>query len=65
MARQASPDSVSTKVSKLAVDETIQFENPYTSVAVMVSLLKKKPDHSNKIFRMKVVNNITSVTRVK
>ena len=65
MARQPSLDSVSTKVSKLGVDESIDFTNPYSSIAVMVSNLKKKPDHSNKIFRIKVINNITSVTRVK
>lgn len=65
MARQASPDSVSTIVSKINVDETVVFENPYTSVMVMVSLLKKKEGHSNKIFKIKYVDNKTSVTRVK
>jgi hypothetical protein len=65
MARQASPDSVSTKVAQIGVDETIVFQNPYTSVMVMVSLLKKKEAHSNKIFKIKYVDNKTSVTRVK
>lgn len=65
MARQASPDSVSTIVSKINVDETVAFENPYTSVMVMVSLLKKKEGHSSKIFKIKYVDNKTSVTRVK
>jgi hypothetical protein len=65
MARQASPDSVSTIVSKINVDETVVFDNPYTSVMVMVSLLKKKEGQASKIFKIKYVDNKTSVTRVK
>ena len=65
MARQASPDSVSTIVAKIKVDEVVVFPNPYTSVMVMVSLLKKKEEHAHKIFKIKYVDNKTSVTRVK
>lgn len=65
MARQQSPDSVSTIVAELSVDKTITFENPYTSVAVMVSLLKKKTEHAHKIFKIKSIDDKTSVTRVK
>lgn len=63
MARLVSPDSVSTKVGSLKIGETVRLKNPYTSVAVMVSFLKKKQEHQDKIFKIKVINNITTVTR--
>lgn len=65
MARHIDPESVSSKVSELKTNETIDFNNPPTSVAVMVSILRKKKKHSNKIFKIKAVNGITLVTRIK
>lgn len=65
MARPTTPDSVSSKVSELKTNETIELKNPYTSVAVMVSLLRKKKKHSNKIFKIKYIDGVTSVTRIK
>lgn len=65
MPRSKSPDSVSTKVAELKEDQSISFTNPYTSVMVMVSLLRKKEEHKNKIFKIKVVKDITTVTRRK
>jgi hypothetical protein len=44
MARHINPDSVSSKVSTLEVNEIIEFTNPYTSIAVMISNLKRKED---------------------
>ena len=63
MPRNISPDSVSTKVSELKIDESITFQNPYTSVMVMVSLLKKKKLHSDKIFKIQYISEKTIVTR--
>lgn len=63
MARQINPQSVSSKVASLKIGETVRLTNPYTSVAVMVSILKKKKDHEDKIFKIKVINNVTQVTR--
>jgi hypothetical protein len=65
MSRQPSPISVTTKVSLMEIDQEIEFDNPYTSVAVMVSNLKSKPDHSFKIFKIKSIKNKTIVTRIK
>lgn len=65
MARNPSETSVSTLVKKMAVDQVIVFPNPYSSVMVMVSNLKKKEDHSSKIFKIKYVNEKTTVTRIK
>lgn len=66
MARHKSSDSVSTKVSNLAVDEFVVFiKNPYSSVAVMVSNLKRKEEHKNKIFKIKQQDGIVEVLRVK
>ena len=63
MARKVSPESVSSKVSTLKIGETVRLSNPYTSVAVMVSLLKKNKAHQDKIFKIKVIDNKTLVTR--
>jgi hypothetical protein len=65
MARNISPDSVSSKVSELKVGESLLLENPYTSVMVMVSNLKRKEDHKNKVFKIKETENQTNVTRIK
>ena len=65
MARHINPDSVSSKVSTLEVNEIIEFTNPYTSIAVMISNLKRKEDHKDKIFKIKVIENTTQVIRVR
>ena len=65
MARHINPDSVSIKVSTLEVNDIIEFTNPYTSIAVMISNLKRKEDHKDKIFKMRVIENTTQVTRVR
>jgi hypothetical protein len=65
MARNISPDSVSSKVSELQVGESLLLENPYTSVMVMVSNLKRKEDHKNKVFKIKSIDKQTNVTRIK
>jgi hypothetical protein len=65
MARNISPDSVSSKVSELKVGESLLLENPYTSVMVMVSNLKRKEDHKNKVFKIKENEKKTNVTRIK
>lgn len=63
MARQPNPKSVSSKVASLKLGETVVLKNPYTSVAVMVSILKKNQDHQDKIFKITFHNNLTHVTR--
>ena len=65
MARHISPDSVSSKVADLKLGEHLRLNNPYTSVMVMVSNLKRKKEHENKVFKIKAVDEITTVTRVK
>jgi hypothetical protein len=65
MARNISPDSVSSKVSELQVGESLLLANPYTSVMVMVSNLKRKESHKDKIFKIKSVDAATHVSRVK
>lgn len=65
MARNISPDSVSSRVSELKVGESLLLENPYTSVMVMVSNLKRKEEHRNKMFKIKADEKQTNVTRVK
>jgi hypothetical protein len=65
MARKIDPESVSSKVAELALGEHLRFENPYTSVMVMVSNLKKKEVHKDKLFKIKYVDGITTVSRVK
>jgi hypothetical protein len=65
MARHINPDSVSSKVSTLEVNEIIEFTNPYTSIAVMISNLKRKEYHKDKIFKIKVIENTTQVIRVR
>jgi len=65
MARNISPDSVSSKVAELTLGEHLRLENPYTSVMVMVSNLKKKEAHKNKLFKIKSADDKTTVTRIK
>ena len=66
MARSISPDSVSSKVADLTLGEHLRLDNPYTSVMVMVSNLKKKEAHKDKLFKIKATdNNTTTVTRIK
>jgi pectate lyase len=65
MARNISPDSVSSKVADLTLGEHLRLNNPYTSVMVMVSNLKKKEAHKDKLFKIKATDNVTIVTRIK
>jgi hypothetical protein len=65
MARSISPTSVASKVGDLKLEESLLLENPYTSVMVMVSQLKKKEEHKQKLFKIKYANNITTVIRIK
>ena len=65
MARNISPDSVSSKVSDLKIGESLLLENPYTSVMVMVSNLKRKEEHKAKVFKIKAEDKQTNVTRLK
>ena len=65
MARNIDPESVSSKVSELTLGEHIRFDNPYTSIMVMVSNLKRKENHKNKVFKVKCIDDITVVTRIK
>ncbi len=41
------------------------LENPYTSVMVMVSNLKRKEEHKAKVFKIKAEDKQTNVTRLK
>jgi len=65
MARSISPDSVSSKVAELKLGEHLRLENPYTSVMVMVSNLKKKEAHKDKLFKIKYIDEVTTVSRIK
>jgi hypothetical protein len=65
MARNISPDSVSSKVADLTLGEHLRLDNPYTSVMVMVSNLKKKEAHKDKLFKIKFADDKTTVTRIK
>ena len=65
MARHISPDSVSSKVAELKLGEHLRLENPYNSVMVMVSNLKRKKEHKDKVFKIKAADEITTVTRLK
>ena len=65
MARSISPDSVSSKVADLKLGENLRLSNPYTSVMVMVSNLKKKKENGDKLFKVKSIDEKTIVTRTK
>jgi hypothetical protein len=49
----------------MELNETIVLNNPYTSVMVMVSNLKRKEGNQDKVFKIKSIDATTSVTRVK
>lgn len=65
MARKIDPESVSSKVADLTLSESVRLNNPYTSVMVMVSNLKKKKGNESKMFKIKVIDEKTIVTRIK
>lgn len=65
MARNISPDSVSSKVADLKLGEHLTLTNPYTSVMVMVSNLKRKELHKEKTFKIKHTEGKTIVSRIK
>tara|TARA_R110000868_G_scaffold395527_1_gene667296 strand:+ start:329 stop:526 length:198 start_codon:yes stop_codon:yes gene_type:complete len=65
MARHPDPESVSNKVAQMELNETIVLSNPYTSVMVMVSNLKRKEGNQDKVFKIKSIDATTSVTRVR
>jgi len=65
MARKIYPESVSSKVADLKLGENIRLDDPYTSVMVMVSNLKRKQEHKDKTFKVKFIENKTIVTRIK
>lgn len=65
MARKIDPESVSSKVADMKLGENIKFENPYASIMVMVSNLKKKEVHKDKKFKIKYVDGVTIVSRIK
>jgi len=65
MARSISPESVSSKVADLKLGEHLRLSNPYTSVMVMVSNLKKKKENTDKLFKVKSIDEKTIVTRIK
>ena len=65
MARKIDPESVSSKVAELTVGQYEIFDNPYTSIMVMVSNLKKKKGHESKMFKIKFIDEQTIVTRIK
>lgn len=66
MARKQEPNSVATIVGLLLVDSEVKIENKsLQSVAVMVSQLKKNDPHSSKKFKVKQVEGVVVVTRVK
>lgn len=66
MARKQEPNSVATIVGLLLVDSEVKIENKsLSSVAVMVSTLKRKPEHIDKKFKVKQLEGVVVVTRVK
>jgi len=65
MARHPNPESVSSKVAELELNGVIEFINPYTSVAVMISNLKKKEKHKEKVFKIKFSDDKTQVIRIR
>ena len=65
MSRHPDPESVSNKVAQMELNETIVLNNPYTSVMVMVSNLKRKEGNQDKVFKIKSLDAATHVTRVK
>jgi hypothetical protein len=65
MSRPKSDNSVATLVSLLLVNNSIHIENKsLSSVAVMVSNLKKREGQQDKKFKIKQEDNTVTVTRV-
>ena len=64
MSSKPSPNSVSTKVSLLNVDETLSFTNNIDTVSVTVCNLKKKETEKHKRFKIKLSDGMVYVTRV-
>ena len=66
MPRKQEPNSVATIVGLLLVDSEVKIENKtLSSVAVMVSTLKRKPEHTDKKFKVSQVDGVVVVKRVK
>lgn len=66
MARKQEPNSVATIVGLLLVDSEVKIEQKaLASVAVMVSTLKRKPEHTDKKFKVSQVEGVVVVKRVK
>ena len=66
MARKQEPNSVATIVGLLLVDSEVKIENKsLESVAVMTSTLKRKPEHADNKFKVKQVEGVVVVKRVK
>lgn len=66
MPRKQEPNSVATIVGLLLVDSEVKIENKtLPSVAVMVSTLKRKPEHTDKKFKVSQVEGVVVVKRVK
>ena len=66
MARKQEPNSVATIVGLLLVDSEVKIEKKsLESVAVMVSTLKRKPEHTDKKFKVSQVEGVVVVKRVK
>lgn len=64
--RKPSETSVATIVGLLPLGETVKIENKsLASCAVMVSTLKRKPEQADKKFKVKQVEGVVVVTRVK
>jgi len=65
MARPKSDSSVATVVSLLLVNNSIHIENKsLSSVAVMVSNLKKREGQQDKKFKIKQEDGVVIVSRV-
>jgi len=66
MPRKQEPNSVATIVGLLLVGNDVKIENKsLESVSVMVSQLKRREEHKDKKFKVKQVEGVVVVTRVK
>lgn len=64
--RKPSETSVATIVGLLPLGESVNIENKnLASCAVMVSTLKRKPEHTDKKFKVSQVEGVVVVKRVK
>jgi hypothetical protein len=65
MARKQEPDSVSTIVGLLLVNNSVNISSKhFSSVAVMVSQLKRKEEHKDKKFKLRQEGDTVIVSRV-